>query len=359
MPFAIAAVPPGQQPAGREGVRLPSPLGVAAEDREATVADWAQLTSLNEKRRYYSAETYFRESMWDAKAILGPRLFSVLHRITLLIFKPESLAGRRVGAVMRFLAQHEFTPIHFLPFTYTRATMREVWRYQWNAATIDKMDVADRVNGRRPTAMVILRDDAAPRELPAAVRLKQLKGAASPEVREQETLRAAIGAPNRLITFVHTPDEPADLVRELGIFFDREGRRSLFTSILGSLEDDVTDEVVRVLERLQSEAQATDFDPEAAWRRILARADGQTRTALLGQRELFRESGKVDWEAFSAVAAAVGAEDWDVLAIGTAAVEYDDAGQEPFLTFDERGIDGWLGGKARLCLDERSGGQHP
>jgi len=184
MTFAGADAPARQQPA-RDS------RSMAPDDREATEADWARLTSLEEKRRYYAPETYFRESMWDAKAVLGSRVFPVLHRVTLLIFKPESLVGRRGRPVMRFLADHAFTPIWLAPFAYTREMLREVWRYQWNAATLDKMDVADRVNCRRPTLLLILRDDATERTLPAAVRLKQLKGAASPEVREERTLRPA------------------------------------------------------------------------------------------------------------------------------------------------------------------------
>lgn len=323
---------------------------MAADDREATDADWASLTSLEEKRAYYAPETYFRESMWDWKAVLGPRLFPVLHRVTLLIFKPESLVGRRTGAVMRFLAEHELTPIWLAPFRYSREMLREIWRYQWNAATIDKMDVAERVNCERPTLLLVLRDDAADRKLPAAVRLKQLKGAASPEVREERTLRTAIGAPNRLVTFVHAPDEPADLVRELGIFFGRPARRKLLAEVAASLDTrDVTADVLTRLEPLEAAVPAVDFEPEPAWERILALANGDARAALEAQRELFRASRKIEWEAFEALAADAGAQEWDVLTIGTAAVDYDDPAKVPFITFGSLGLDGWLQGRARFC----------
>jgi hypothetical protein len=44
--------------------------------------------------------------------------------------------------------------------------VNELWRYQWNAATIGKMDVALRVNPGRPTTLLMLRDDVAPLKMP-------------------------------------------------------------------------------------------------------------------------------------------------------------------------------------------------
>ncbi|MCE9667081.1 hypothetical protein LY474_04565 [Myxococcus stipitatus] len=321
-------------------------------DRSSRDIEWSHLSSLEEKRAAYALESYFRESLWDARVVLGERMLPILQRITLLVFKPEALVGRRVDGTMRFLADNGFTPIHYRPFTFTRPITREVWRFQWNASTLDKIDVSTLAFCALPTVMVVLRDDSSPLELPGSVRLKKRKGAAAPEARAPGTLRSVVSAPNRMITFVHTTDEPADVLREVGIFFDRPTRREFFQAILEDFRGDATAGCLGALKRLEARAPTSDFAPEGAWQRILARAQGQTRARLEAQRARFGETGKVDWEDFHALCADAGCDTWDIVSIGTAAIDYDDVGHAQLINFDRGGLDGWLNGKARLVPGE-------
>ncbi len=317
-------------------------------DRSSRHIEWIHLSSLEEKRAAYALEPYFRESLWDARVVLGERLLPILQRITLLVFKPEALVGRRVDGTMRFLADNGFTPIHFRPFAFTRPITREVWRFQWNASTLDKIDVSTLAFCALPTVMVVLRDDSKPLELPGSVRLKRRKGAAAPENRAPGTLRSVVSAPNRMITFVHTTDEPADVLREPGIFFDRPTRRGLFHDIQAGFSGDVTAESLAALKALEARAPTSDFAPGGAWRRILERAEGRTREGLEAQHALFRQTGKIDWEAFLALCTSAGCDTWDIVSVGTAAIDYDDVGYAQLINFDRGGLDGWLNGKARL-----------
>jgi len=319
------------------------PVGAGQEDA------WAFLSSLEEKRILYPRDPHFREALWDAEKVFDGEPFPVLHAIALLVIKPEALAGRRVDSILNFLAEHDFEPVYIQPFAFTRHIVRELWRYQWNAATIEKMDLVDRVNCVQPTAMLLVRDGQDPRELPATVRLKSLKGAALPEERSDDSIRAALDSPNRMITFVHTADEPADLVREFGIFLDRGERRSLFETLRGQPPALDFARCRQQLKELEEDAPITDFNPDAAWLRICSRAGGQDRDALAQQRAQFQQNGSIDWWAFLALAEKVGAEEWDVLSICTAVVEHEDAGYAPTIKFDQEGIMAWLNGSARLC----------
>lgn len=311
--------------------------------------DWRRLSSLDEKWRLYARDPHFRESMWDARRVLGPDLFPVLHQIALLVVKPEALAGRRVDRIMGFAAANDFTPVQIVPFSFTRHVVRELWRYQWNAATIEKMGVADRINCALPTAVLLLRDDRRPRELPAAVRMKSLKGAATPEEREPGSLRGALAAPNRMTTFVHSADEPADVVRELGIFFDRPQRQALLADLADGLASDLTGRCHARLKRLEAAAPETDFDPDAAWQRILSRASGATAEGLALQRDLYASAGAIEWWRFLDLAERARADEWDVVAICAAVVEHEDPGQAPRIAFGANGIERWRSGEASLC----------
>ncbi len=314
-------------------------------DSDLSAAEWEYLSALGDKRSHYSIESYFRDSVWDARLVLGERLFEVVQRYGLVVVKPEALPGRRVDAIMGFLRENRLTPVCSRPLRYTRHVVAELWRYQWNAATIEKMDIATRVNTALPTLLMMVRDDLGRRELPAPVRLKELKGASAPEKRRPNTLRDAVRAPNRLITFVHSADEPADVLRELGIFFDRETRRGLLAEVANEESADVTDDCVRELKRLEAGAPATDFDAQTAWDRAIGGAPAEARPALEAQRELFRRTGKIEWEAFLAACSAAGAGEWDALAIATAAVESDKPGLDRLIDFDERGIEAWRRGR--------------
>jgi nucleoside diphosphate kinase len=316
---------------------------------------WPCLTSLDEKRRYYPIESYFRESLWDMQQVLGAQALSTIQQVTLLVFKPEALVGRRVERILQFLGQHQFGLIAWRPFAFTRHIVRELWRYQWNLATIDKIDLADRVNGALPTAVVVLRDETEPADLPAAVRLKTLKGAATPRSRDPDSLRSAADAPNRMLTLVHTSEEPADVLRELGIFFDRPVRRSILREVrqaFGGIQtSDAAERCRDELKRLEERAPAHDFDATAAWQRILDLADAQARSQLLEQRRRLTLSGRLEWDRFRTLCSRIGAGEWDVIAVGADAVEHDLIGLSPLINFDTDGVGRWRTGKARLCRD--------
>jgi Nucleoside diphosphate kinase len=310
---------------------------------------WRHLTSVAAKRHHYERDPYFREALSDGRACLGSELLAVLHQIALVVIKPEALTGRRVEAILRFMTTHSFTPVHLVPVTYTRHIIRELWRFQWNAATIEKMALADQLNCALPTAMLLLRDDRLPRKLPAPVRLKTLKGDAIPARRDAGSLRGMLAAPNRMITFVHTADEPADTLRELGIFCDRPARRKLFSMLLGDFPTDTPQRCAQQLGELEREAPYADFDADLAWQRLLAGASTQTAAPLARQYRLFRDERKVDWWPFLLLCARIEADRWDVIAICAQVVEHESAGQKPLLTFDPASITGWLSDEAQLC----------
>jgi hypothetical protein len=61
-------------------------------------------------------------------------------------------------------------------------------------------------------------------------RLTRLKGGNDPSGRAADSLRSVAGSPNRLLTMVHTSDDPADVVRELAVFLPWRERTALVAS---------------------------------------------------------------------------------------------------------------------------------
>jgi hypothetical protein len=118
---------------------------------------------------------------------------------------------------------------------------------------------------------------------------------------------------NRLFTFVHTADEPADVVRELADFFDRDERRRLLAAATGvePTGDLRLAERVRALEAVHPEH---DLDPVRALARLSARPAGAAPL-----RAAVAAGSRLDWEQIVALAGPVDLGDpavlWDLLSV--------------------------------------------
>lgn len=140
-------------------------------------------------------------------------------RHSAILIKPDALARRRTSAILDYLNDHGFTPRLSLPISLGFERAAFLWRYQWNTATRDR----DAINGllyeRFPCTWVLLEDnDWSPGHIPATVRLRSMKGSSYPPLRNVEDLRYHVGGATRMLSAVHTPDEPIDLLREIALF---------------------------------------------------------------------------------------------------------------------------------------------
>jgi hypothetical protein len=316
----------------------------------SSALQWQLLTSLERKPELYGADPYFREAVWDAAGVLGDRFYPMLHSTAFLVIKPEALAARRLRAILNYVEANRFEPFCYRIFRFSRHVVRELWRYQWNAATIEKMDLADRtLSGFQTGILLGLREEQWPREVPAAVRLQSLKGAAAPDKRDPSSIRAVLQAPNRMISFVHAPDEPADLLRDLGVFLDRSERVQFLKALSREMPTGLCFAGRRDLERIEEAMAPADFDASAAFMRIVDGAGG-LRDELAKCQRYFAETGRIDWWRFIDLARQADAEEWDVLAVCAAALDHETIGYRPILKFDAAALARWLDGPAPLSL---------
>jgi len=101
---------------------------------------------------------------------------------------------------------------------------------------------------------------------PAAVRMSTLKGPANPAEQSPRHLRSALGTINYIINGVHTPDEPADVVRELSVLLTAEQRARVYVAL----------------------ATRAAADPSSAVRRCHAHAPAEPDLNLLARRKRWR-----------------------------------------------------------------------
>lgn len=351
------AISPGVEP-GDETLGAPR----TAPPARSQELDARFFTTIEYKHQAYLEETFFREAWDDVELEWGDSALELLHDIAVIVFKPEAVVGRRLEHVMAFARDNGFEPIVVWRTHLDRHIVRQIWRYQWNLATTARVNVATAMYSSTDTILVVFRDLRPVERLPACVRLRSLKGSAVPELRRPNELRTVLGGDNCMLTFVHIPDEPMDIVREMAVFFDRPERRRLLRSILvghaagpgASADAGVADEVARLyrnhpphslrateaLERIESEV------------RHARRRDDVDEAALARLRRLIRDchDGRaLDWcqlvDDVEAARLDVGA--WDLIVVGTHYIAHDLGEVSGLIAGDGR--QGWLDGLGRVA----------
>jgi hypothetical protein len=291
---------------------------------------WAVLTRLEAKVKAYERETYFRQGLADATELFCERFAETMRRAALLMVKPDGLVAGKAPAIVEFLRAHGYCIQAMQTQTLSRFHWRELWRFQLTSATLDRLAVNDLVFRRQALLLALV--DMNQGDLPATVRLSVLKGPSDVASQPADCLRRLIGQPNRVFSFFHVADEPADLLRELGLLLDEPERRQFLLSFVGAGLSPV--DGARLDEMLQTSARsARDLDPAAAVERALeavdclpptARGRDQIRSALRGMRQ----GKRIEWIPFASAVqgSGIAIDEWDLAILGTSFITYDEPG---------------------------------
>lgn len=253
------------------------------------------------KRRYYAGDPYFRETWEQLGAVCDERqrLQTELWRHAALVFKPEAFVVGRVRPALGRLSEAGFTAVHAFPFEFDRRAVRETWRYQLNVATLERIRVMDMVLTTGPSLYVLLRRNDPNDDVPATVKLRHYKGPTDPSQRRPHHLRSVLGATQlSVLSFIHVADEPADLVRELGIFLPEEPRAEVLGRLLGSAGD--PDGALRALASVEARYRLHDLDLSASVDRIAAAVtaagiDPTLEARLLAMLDAVRRQDRASW----------------------------------------------------------------
>jgi hypothetical protein len=272
-----------------------------------------------------SEDIYVRECTADLVAVTGSEQADELDAFALMTFKPEAIPGRRMRPALDFLTAHGFTVAAAEPLRYTRHSMRELWRWDWDRYSIDRLALASVMYTAGDALLLLLRSEEGGE--PPALRLRALRGSAAVEEREPGSLRAVLEPPNDVLNFVHVADTSADVVRELAIFLDRAERRALLRRILegGTSENQraAADSALAHVEQLEAGCPPHDLDTE----RSLERAVSALPAAAAGERRLraaWDGTGpKLAWEELTALVPPDDARItvWDLIAIACGTIE--------------------------------------
>ncbi len=267
---------------------------------------------------------YFIEALDDMSELLGTRLETFLGCHTMAILTPDTIVARRIEAALDLFDAHGFVPVAACAVRYSRNIVREFWRQQQHVLLRAARRLIDLYLPSSPSLLVILRDQRATADVPAAARLHALKGPALFTARKAHHLRARLAPRLPLLNALHAPDTIPELVHNLGVFVPEGERRALLRRIAAPHEHDTA---VRPAGRALYDASiAHDLDPDASAARLRMRPGGGAGATATADA-LIRAAHDGDVAAWQALADlcgddVAGSELWDLVVLGAHALRH-------------------------------------
>lgn len=179
------------------------------------------LTHSSIKAQLFSVDPYYRDG-WDGLATACGDQTDIVDLTWCsvgVMLRPDALASGRIEVFLDTMAAISLRPVAYRRVEFTRLMIRELWRYQLNIATRQRIRAMDALLVARTGLLVVLL--GAPGSVPVCVSLRCVKGPSDPRRRASSNLRALLSDVQvSAVTLVHTPDEPIDWIRDLGLFVD-------------------------------------------------------------------------------------------------------------------------------------------
>jgi nucleoside diphosphate kinase len=185
------------------------------------------LTTDPVKRQQYTVDPLLREGWATLAGVLGEGAALRFASETAIVWlRPDVAAAGAIADVAGRIAAAGFVAVGTAVVRLGRADVRALWWWQLKRATAERLLLLDAVAALGPGLVVLYRHPGGD----PAQRLTLLKGGNDPAGRAPDSLRSVAGSPNRLLTMVHTSDDPADVVRELAVFLPWRERAGLVAS---------------------------------------------------------------------------------------------------------------------------------
>src|SRR5262249_2458159 len=164
---------------------------------------------------------------------------------------------RKVGRIFEVLRENGFMPVAWREFRFTWHQIFDLWRYQLNKATDDRLSLACELLGCDQSLLVLFTAKASHHGVPASVRLWALKGAFDSKLRHRSNLRDALAVPHRMFGLIHATDEPIDLVREFGVLLAHRDRVEFLRQSQRNIDE--SRNIANHLERRYAATPAVDW----------------------------------------------------------------------------------------------------
>ncbi|MFE7664902.1 hypothetical protein [Streptomyces celluloflavus] len=200
---------------------------------------WARLTAVEGKDEVFAGDLFAREGWATLAGELGEEAaYAFAERVALMWIRPDAFASGAARRLVEAAGGAGFRVLAARPVRVDRCAVRALGAYMCRWATVERLWLLDALAALGPGLLVLWADEGDTQAgLSAPVRMTEVRGVNAPDRRIAGCLREVAGSPNRVLTMVHSADEPADVVRELGILCSPGERRALVAEAAHRLAD--------------------------------------------------------------------------------------------------------------------------
>ena len=199
---------------------------------------WEELHTTIKKRELFSKDLYFELSFEAANFILENNLAKTLKDYTYLMIKPETLILNKTNELISLLK--DFDLVYYCIKRISHVQISELWKYAWSAASLIRIITNLQFYPQFDCVLLVLHKKCT-KNKNACDFLTEIKGSTPLGAYQPHTIRYKLKYINKFMNYIHTPDDVADLLRELGIFFDWDSLIEIFTAIKNKKTIDYND----------------------------------------------------------------------------------------------------------------------
>ena len=192
------------------------------------------LSCFPEKLELYSTDFHFQKGWATLIELEKQGLFSTdrVWALGSVLFKVDSMLRGNAAHGIHFLEEHGFIIRAARVISLSSNLVTQFWKYSLGRLSHERIDLLKRLQSLSPSLYLLIEAPNKDSRLPCTLQVTEFKGQVVLSNRKRGTLRYAMGEPqSAFFNFVHTADEPADLVRELGLLFSDDDRQKVILDV--------------------------------------------------------------------------------------------------------------------------------
>jgi hypothetical protein len=208
------------------------------------------------KQQFLAIDDHFRRAT-DTLLNLFERdqqiLVARIWNMTNVLLRPETIVERRIENAIELLCVEGIHLAGWRRLRVTPEVFHQIWETSIPKLTALGAQAMMAALETTDSLLLVLEDPSPPsNNLPLSVRISARKGSANPHERQSGTLRHALGGVQApLLSYLHAPDDPGEVIREWGIYFSGELKESMEEILHGAADSSA--KLTAVIDRLYTD----------------------------------------------------------------------------------------------------------
>lgn len=188
------------------------------------------LTSSLKKQETFSNDFYFELSYKMASQILNRKMKTILKNYVFLLIKPEAFITNKIDILIKDLKEYHFELVYVSLKPINHTQISELWKYMWSGASLMRIITNQEYYSRYMSGLLILRNTKY-NDTDLCSFMTKIKGSSSNGHYKESTIRYHMNSINTFLNYIHSPDEIADFMREIAVFFQWNELNEIYNRI--------------------------------------------------------------------------------------------------------------------------------